>query len=44
VTPDGVDGPVEPLDFRVLGPLQVLRDGVDIGLRGDKPRAVLACC
>ena len=42
MTPDGVGGPVEPLDFRVLGPLQVLRDGVDVGLRGDKPRAVLA--
>lgn len=38
----GVDAPVEPVDFRVLGPLRVLRDGADVDLRGDKPRAVLA--
>jgi DNA-binding SARP family transcriptional activator len=38
----GVDGPVEPIDFRVLGPLRVLRDGEDVDLRGEKPRAVLA--
>ncbi len=30
------------LDFRVLGPLRVVRDGVDVALHGDKPRAVLA--
>jgi DNA-binding SARP family transcriptional activator len=46
LTPDapaaGLDGPVEPVDFRVLGPLRVLRAGADVDLRGDKPRAVLA--
>jgi SARP family transcriptional regulator, regulator of embCAB operon len=46
VTPDGpvvgVDGPVEPVDFRVLGPLRVLRGDAEVELRGDKPRAVLA--
>lgn len=46
MTPDGatvgIDGPAESVDFRVLGPLRVLRDGAEIDLRGDKPRAVLA--
>ncbi len=31
-----------PVDFRVLGPVQAIRDGVEVDLRGDKPRAVLA--
>jgi DNA-binding SARP family transcriptional activator len=30
------------LDFRVLGPLRVLNDGIEIPLGGEKPRAVLA--
>lgn len=35
---DGAGGP----DFRVLGPLRVLRAGADLPLGGEKPRAVLA--
>jgi SARP family transcriptional regulator, regulator of embCAB operon len=38
----GMDRPVETIDFQVLGPLRVLRDGTELSLRGDKPRAVLA--
>ncbi len=37
-----VDSAVEDVDFRVLGPLRVVRDAAEVDLRGDKPRAVLA--
>jgi DNA-binding SARP family transcriptional activator len=40
MTGDGTGGP--GLDFRVLGPLRVLRDGAELGLGGRKQRAVLA--
>jgi SARP family transcriptional regulator, regulator of embCAB operon len=38
----GPDGTADRPDFRVLGPLRVLRAGADLALGGEKPRAVLA--
>jgi DNA-binding SARP family transcriptional activator len=38
----GPDGTADGSDFRVLGPLRVLRAGADLPLGGEKPRTVLA--